>query len=221
MGTTIAGTNLLDLVSVATVKARLGISSTDQDAQIASLISSVSARMAAVMLRSQNGVAFTKVARRTEQRAISPGRNMLSLRANPITTVHSVKWGETTDLASTNPLIEGTDYFVQKGPGVIRFLSSPPAWRVGGIQRAAHPSMVEIDYTGGLADTPENLIANGYGDIAEACAMQVAYLRQRLERGAIGASSSETGGSKLNYDGPYDLLPDVADVCARYTRRTF
>lgn len=215
MGTTIAGTNLLDLVSVATVKARLGISSTDQDAQIASLISSVSARMAAVMLR------HTKSARRTESRQLSPGRNLISLKGAPIVTVHSVKWGETPDLSATNPLVEGTDYFVVKQQGTIRFLQTAPAFRTGAIQRAAHPSQIEIDYTGGLADTPENLIANGYGDIAEACAMQVAYLRQRLERGAIGASSSETGGSKLNYDGPYDLLPDVADVCARYTRRTF
>lgn len=217
MGTTIAGTNLLDLVSVATVKARLKITSgdTSQDANIALLISSVSARMASVMLR------HTKSARRTELRQLSPGRNMISLKGSPITTVHSVKWGESPDLSATNPLVEGTDYFVVKPQGTIRFLVIAPSFRTGAIQRAAHPSQVEIDYTGGLADTTDNLIANGYGDIADACAMQTAYLWQRSQRGALGASNSKTGDSELTYDGPYDLLPDVADVCSRYTRRTF
>jgi hypothetical protein len=216
VGSTTAGTNLLDLVSVATVKARLALGSADttSDARIASLISAVSAEMAHVMQR------HTKSARRTETYTVHPGKPMLSLRGAPIVTVHSLKWGAGSDLSMETALVENTDFYAVKHNGTLRFLTRAPAYVSAAVQRPIHPSNVEVEYTGGLADTTDNLVANGYGDIAEACALQVAYVLKRSERGLIGALSEKTGESSIDYTADYELLPAVAAVCERYRRRT-
>lgn len=85
----------------------------------------------------------------------------------------------------------------------------PPAWRSGGSVR------VEIEYTGGLAETPE-AFAIGYPDLHSAAIMQAQY---RLEsRDSLGGSISVPQGMSATKFGEYNFLRRIQTVLDRYRR---
>lgn len=161
----------------------------------------------------------TKSAAGVEQYQINASRLLISLRGCPVVAVASVKSGNKPDLSVATPLLDGTDYFVDYARAELRFLTRPDAYVTGPTARQVFPSFVEIEYTGGIVDTTDNMVAL-YPDLSDACAIQVAALQKRSTRGMLDAVSSDTGGgSTMNFDAPYKLLDEVADVCELYRRR--
>lgn len=209
----------MDCTTLARVKAMLKTTTVESDAVIASIIASVSA----AFVRETLDRHFQQV-ERTEVYSLRPHARLISLKGAPcvVTDVRGVTIGTievkasaSMDFASSPTLVRNTDYVIEQDRGVLRMLASLPTF-TGALGRAVSPAYVRVKYTGGLAATTADLIAN-YADIAGACDTQVVYeFRRRTEP---GAGDSKAGDSMAVHTREVALLEGVRDTLKRYKRR--
>lgn len=203
----------MDLTTLTSLKALLEIDTagdTRDDAELAVLIQSVSARIERYLRRKlQSGV------ERTQVFDVLGATKRLLLEAFPVVSITSATKAEDQDWAEGTELTEGAGYILDSEFGrllpVQAVSVAAQAWPRG-------YRSLRVIYNGGLADDTDALVAN-YPDLARACEMQAAEEWRR--RKSPSATSRQTQGTNVQRDGAVTWLPLVADMLADFRRVSF
>lgn len=131
-----------DLVTLAEYKAYAGITSTNQDAEITSIIPKASQLIKSICRRT-----FVDYVNDTKEEVYSGGWDKLYLKEYPLLNVLSVE--TSTDFGNTyTELVEFTDYAIDREDGSIVAIYPPFPKYINGYK---------ITYTGGYEELPEDL----------------------------------------------------------------
>ena len=168
----------MDLTTLARVKNILKDDGTQNDVLIDQLIDAVSLQIERILNR------HTMESARTEQYDIVPRQQVFMLRGFPVLASPAavVKNSLSRDFAAASA-IASTSYYLDAPRGILNIDLIGLAWG---------PGTLQVAYTGGLADTTVNLVAN-YPNIATACDLQVAHLIQRKDELGLSSFSAEGG----------------------------
>lgn len=189
------------LTTLATLKARLRITDTTDDALLTNFIKHVSARFARECNRH-----FDRLEGATDE--FPADASNLVVTRYPLESVESFEL-KTTE-ADGWMALEGVDYLLRPG-GVIRLS------RILG----SCSQLLRVTYTGGYVlpgDTPEPEQTPLPDDLEQACVEQAAFWYQRRDQLGIINFSGEGGTLKLTQKP--DLLAPVQAVLRKYTRVT-
>ena len=203
----------MDATTKARVKALLEITGTSQDAVIDSLIKVVSQRIEDFIDRPLHAVA------RTEEYSIKPRQTVMFLRAYPLTAqsdIASIKIALNWDFAAATA-VTSTDYHADLSTGMVNF-NFIPITNYFGNNMAVAPNVIQVVYTGGVATTTDNVIAN-YPAIASACDEQVIAMWRRRDQPMQKAT--KIGEYAATVEGPLQFLPDVVEALMPYRRQRF
>ena len=189
----------MDLTTTSNVKTLLGETTSANDALIGALVTSVSARVAALLDRHVEAIA------RTEVYSLRRFQRIVLLRGTPVTSVTSVKYSNDRDFTDDTALTENEQYELDTESGVLE-LTFTPQYERGNLQ---------VIYTGGMA-TSAAAFRSAYPDISTAVDLQVAHLKQ-YRRSPGGEVRFE--GGQITKTGGVDLLPEVREAVATHKRR--
>lgn len=203
----------IDLVTLARVKARLGVESSDtsNDAVLSQYITAVSRQVERYLDR------HTEQAARTEVYELPPNRNVLLLRGVPVDTDESftLKFSTYRSFMSSTSLASNDDYVIDASNGMVRLYINYTGYRDRVTGSLIHPAHAQVAYTGGMAaDTAT--FATDYPDIAQAVEDQVRYIWQRQDSQGGSRTLHE---SSSTYTGEYGLLKDVRATLEHHRRR--
>jgi len=204
---------LLDATTKARVKALLEITGTSQDDVIDNYIKIVSQRIEDFIDRPLHQTS------RTEEYDLRPRQTKLFLRAYPLTAqnqITSIKIALDWDFASVTA-VDSNDYHVDLDTGTVNFTFIPIKNYMGNNLMTA-PNAVQVVYTGGLATSTANVIAN-YPAIASACEQQVIAMWRRRDQPMQKATKIGEYGATI--EGPLRFLPDVVEALMPYRRQRF
>lgn len=200
------------LCTLDQVKARLGMTTSGDDALLGQLITEISARLAREAQRLASDAACLELTSLTEVFSIYHGRQeSLYLAAWPVSAITSVKEGYWGKFDDSTALVEGEGYTAELARGVL--------WRCG--YWSPGRRAIQIIYTGGYVpagDTPAEGQTALPDELVSAAITQVAHLFQR--RKDIGSSGQSVQGGSVSWSGEYKLLAEVAAVCHGFRRMT-
>lgn len=171
----------MDLVDLPRVKAFLDQTGTTNDALLADLITAVSAQIERYIGR---GI---ELKARTEIYDLEDYQSKVMLSTFPVTTLTSVTYDDTGVFSSGAV----TGYTLNKAVGM---LSLPVSY-------AEAYGALQVVYTAGMAADVDGLLNNGYGDIVEACMLQVAAVfkrRQNIEQTSVSDAAGGVGFTDLS-----------------------
>ena len=204
---------LLDATTKARVKGLLEITGTSQDAVLDNLITIVSQRIEDFIDRPIHATS------RTEEYSIKPRQTVIFLRAYPLVAqsyIASVKIAMNWDFTSATA-VTSTDYHVDLDTGMLNFNFIPITNYFGNNMRVA-PNVIQVVYTGGIATSTANVIAN-YPAIASACEQQVIAMWRRRDQPM--QKTTKIGDYGATVEGPLRFLPDVVEALMPYRRQRF
>jgi hypothetical protein len=194
----------MNLTTRARVKASLGgITSTDYDALIDSIIADVSARFERYMRR--------QVLHRTltEDVPVSRYSTVYSLDSYPVDSIASVKYASRPSDLATATALSTDDYAIEDAnTGLVRFFIET------GYRDFRRPGTFRIEYTGGMATDTADFVAT-YPEIARAADIQCAYeyMRKNTPGGSV---SSDTGSA--SFDSALQMLETSKQALAGHRR---
>lgn len=200
----------LDFTTLARVKALIAETTSAQDALLSSLITAVSARIEDELQRKAKKQAYTEVY------TLNEASHVIALRATPVdvTQAVTVKASTTADFASSVALVANQAFVVDAFASVIRIYSQFTAPRVYGSNSPAGPIYLQVQYTGGMADTAANFIL-AFPDIALATDLQVRYVHQRR---LTPGGNVTVGPGSTSFQDEYGLLKEVRSLIGRHRR---
>lgn len=146
----------------------------------------------------------------TEYFSVDPGATTFRLSAIPVSTINGTSEGAWNDADweyAASSAVSTSDYTVDDDSGIIYFTQN---LLVSGFRA------LKVVYTGGLAETTEDLLASDYADLVHACERQVLFLFNT--RKTVGATSTAAVGNTVTYTGDVDWLPGVKNVLLNYRR---
>ncbi len=193
------------LTTVARLKTRLAITSSQHDTALDQIVQEVSARIERYINRT------ILKADQTDVYPVRNGRTLLTLKATPVTSIASVKqaWHPSA-LTSASAMDETTYVLESVQNGHLRFMSP----LVSGSART--PTYVQVAYLGGMAlDTTDFMLT--WPDIALAAELQAAYQFDR-KMSPGGNATQEGGGTSFN--GDLELLANVRQTLDLHRRLT-
>jgi len=201
----------MSLCTLAQVHALLGIgvADTEHDALLATLISSVSSRLALLAGRSIDAVAAFESAAQVEYFSPALGTQVLYLTARPVSVVTEIKEATYGAFDEATALTVNEDYQIHQPTGKLMRIGH---WQPGMMA-------VRVTYTGGYVaagGTPGDGETAMPADITDAAARQVAFSFRR--RGQLGVRSAGGGGASYQTYAADDLLPEVREVALSYAR---
>lgn len=193
------------LTTVARIKTRLAITSSQHDTALDQIVHEVSARFERYLNRT-----IVK-ADQTDVYPVRNGRTLLTLKATPVTSIASVKQAWHGSALASASAMQATEYMLESAQnGQLRFMSP----LVSGSART--PTYVQVEYRGGMAlDTTDFMLT--WPDIALAAEIQAAYQFERKMTPG-GNASFEGGGS--SFTGDLELLPNVRHTLDLHRRLT-
>lgn len=192
---------VMDLTTVAAVKALMGGTSNAADAQITALIPAVSEFAETYLNR------YTQTALRTQVYEVKPTQPYLWLQGFPIVSVTSIKLSSSRDF-STSDALDVTSYDVLTESGQIYF-------RPAALSKMAGPCFAQLVYTGGMAvDTTAFLAA--FPRIANGAASEVINRLNRAKNPEGNVSFGPTGG--VAYQKQLQPLDDFKNALASQRR---
>lgn len=179
----------MQITSLARVKAHIGgITTSQNDALLTSLIDSISARVEQYLWRTVAKQSYT------EQHELRRGDKVLTLRASPIVSVQSLKVVSHPDNFTEASAYSSTSWSLDSNLALIRLLFETPA-------KVAY---VQVVYLAGMATDTTDFVAR-YPDIAQQCDAQVAYEFSR--RNTPGGNTTYGAGGTA-FTGDVAFLPE-------------
>lgn len=191
----------MDLTTVARVKNLLEISSAQHDTLLLALVKSVSQEVELFLNREIEEKA------RTEQYDVEINQRLWLLRAYPVKNGEVFEITENLDRDFSGDPIDPTNFYINERRGALK------VERTFFIPRG--PGVLEIVYTGGMADNTANFIVK-FPAIAQATDHQVAFLFKRKD--TLGISSFSSEGGSISMEIPVELIPMVKSVLNRFRR---
>jgi hypothetical protein len=196
------------LCTLADVKTRLGLSTTDNDEIINSI------------LDGNNGIFDSYTGRRllltdetvTEYFGADPGWRRLLFQRYPIVSITSIKEASDYDFDAAGALVANTDYrLVNQGlNGIILRINAH--WLAG-------EDVIEVIYRGGYCGASETPGEGEYAlpqELREAAILQAAFMFKRKDD--IGLSAVSSQGGSINKFADVELLPLVKQTLDNYKR---
>lgn len=197
----------MDLTLLANVKALADITSTGEDVNLSTLITSVSKRAEEYMRRHAQSQSRTEILRWPRF------KETLWLKAFPIAVVTSIKYTGSPNQFSTISAMSSSLYYTDTTTGEVEFLQD----------MSLEKGWLQVIYTGGMSDTPANFVT-AYPDIANAVDKQVLYEWRRRKDPGLASKSTQSGerryvGSRLGGSSQLTWLDDTLAVLDSYARR--
>ncbi|HBR20260.1 MAG TPA: hypothetical protein DD726_08595 [Phycisphaerales bacterium] len=195
------------ICTLADVKDRLGITNTENDLTINTIIAS----LAALFDTYCNRNLIVPAADVTEY--YTGYSQWLQLRRYPIVSITSIKTSYNFDFTSATALIADTDYRIVEGGRKGMLVSLYGTWPL------FVPDAIQVIYLGGYAAAGATLTAGQTalpGEIREAAIEQASFIFKR--RMDIGLSAQSFDGGSINKFSDMDLLPLVKQVLDMYKR---
>ena len=202
----------MDLTTLDSVKRATGNGGTiSDDALLQLFITQVSARFARYLGRHVDRI------ERTEDYTARAGARLVTMRGTPVdaTKPFTLQASATRDFSNAQVYVENQDFVLDPELGLVTLLTTPTV-RVAGFSGVPiAPAWLRVTYTGGLAETIDEL-ASKYADLVSACTLQVAYLYRRKD--SPGAKTVKMGQSESMHDQEYQLLAEAKQVLDSYRR---
>lgn len=198
------------LATVATVKSRLGLTTTQHDTLLTSIVDAVSLAIARYCHRAAGATSLLERQASRTVRFDGGGQHIL-LDCYPVESITSVKEAFDNGFDDADALTAETDYYVEARSGLLWRMPTGATWLRG-------RGVVQVVWTGGYVaagDTPgDGQVAVPY-DLAEACVMQSGHLFSNRDK--LGQSSISMGGMSVSLvEGNW--LPLVRSLMAPFRR---
>jgi hypothetical protein len=190
-------TAMADLITAAKLKERLGISHSDDDTLMATIITNVSAQVETYLNRE------TYLTTYTEYFNVMPSQDMFQLRGFPVTSITTVH-NDMDWVYGADTLLDPTEYTCYTDLGILAV--DPNLLNYG--QRA-----LKVVYVGGMAASTAAFMT-AYPDVAEATIEQCAY--QYNSRRHIGGQAVSGQAGQVTWVGDVGLLQTVKDKLDRH-----
>ena len=187
------------LTDLASVKAWMGRTDSEADAQLTELIVSVEKAIERHLGRPVLVASRTEVVARTRQFERS-----FRLEANPVSSITSVKIDTSRDFTSATAT-DPTSYTFDPESGMVWFDFDLPEGR----------RHIEVVYSGGLA-ADVTTIKSSYPDLHHAANLQVGHEHQR--RNTPGSTADRNQGASATFTGQVQLLKLVRQLIGPYCR---
>ena len=208
-------TELLCLVN--DIKVRMGYEVTDKsdDEMLTQIIRGISSAFDTFAER-------TFILNQADATEYYEGGMELYVKRYPIYSITSIKVSGDWDWTNTDALISDVDYRSQPQKGRIYYMPGA-SWPVDYYHSSGDfpcgVDNIQIIYRGGYIGPGGAVLAGQTGlpdDLREACIQQTCfYLKRRHD---IGLTAVSAEGQSITKFSPYDLLPSVKRILARYKR---
>jgi uncharacterized phiE125 gp8 family phage protein len=195
----------MDLTTLARVKTQLGgISGTTADALLATIITSVSARMEGYMRRNVLKQTYTKTY------PIPRLDTVLRLEAYPVESITYVRYGaHPADLDTADRNLDARAYVLEDDlGGLVRFAIPTP------LNNSRRPGYAKVQFVGGMAEDIADFILL-FPELAQQASIQCAYEYQR-RRHPVG--DVQTEGGSTSFGGEMGWAASVRETMDRYRR---
>lgn len=190
------------LTTKENVKALLKISSTDEDAVLVALASSVSKELEGYLDRE------LEIKARTIYFDVEENQSVFSLPAYPITALEC--WNDTGRTFPAISKVDPSNFTFLGDDGTLKF----DAYCGTGLL-VSGSRVLKITYTGGLAADQAALQTN-FPDLEMAARIQAAFIYKKKDKLGLGAES--VGGGSISVADALELQPEVKSILDGYKR---